>query len=175
MDRLAAIADKAECTEVVHRVARAIDRRDPELLATLFHPDATDDHGMFAGTAADFIAWVMPVLGTMKRTQHLIGQVLVEVSGEQARAESYFIAHHTIAGPDGDVLMLAAGRYLDRFERRDGVWKIAHRLAVYDWNDTRASTDSFDRSDPNGWTYGVAGPADASYAHFGPSGLLSEQ
>jgi hypothetical protein len=39
MDRLAALLDKAECTELVHKVARAIDRRDAALLATLFHPD----------------------------------------------------------------------------------------------------------------------------------------
>ena len=26
------------------------------------------------------------------------------------------------------------GRYLDRFERRDGVWKIARRLLVDEWS-----------------------------------------
>jgi hypothetical protein len=167
MDRLAALLDKAECTELVHKVARAIDRRDAALLATLFHPDATDDHGMFAGSATDFIAWVMPVLATMKRTQHVIGQVLVELDGDRASSESYFIAHHALAGPDGDIFMIAAGRYLDRFERRDGVWKISHRHAVYDWNDSRPSTDSFDRDTPNGWSYGIAGRDDPSYTHFG--------
>ncbi len=168
MDRLAATADKLECIDLVSRVARAIDRCDAALLATLFHPDATDDHGMFAGTAADFVAWVMPVLGTMKRTQHLIGQVLVELDGNRAASESYFIAHHTLDGPDGEILMLAAGRYLDRFERRDGVWKIARRHAVYDWTSSAPSSDTWDRGGGlPGWTFGTRGTGDASYAHFG--------
>lgn len=166
MDRLAAAADRLECTELVSRVARAIDRCDADLLATLFHPDATDDHGMFAGTAKDFISWVMPVLGTMKRTQHLIGQVIVELDGDRAASESYFIAHHTLDGADSEVFMLAAGRYLDRFERRDGEWKIAHRQAVYDWNSAVPSTDSWDRAGMPGWTFGTRGTCDASYAHL---------
>lgn len=166
MDRLSAWADKAECTELVVRVARAIDRRDAELLASLFHSDATDDHGMFAGTATDFIAFVMPLLATMKQTQHVLGQTLVELDGNRAASETYFVAHHTLAGPDGDILMIAAGRYLDRFERRDGTWKIAHRHAVYDWNCAVPSTDSFDRANPGTWAYGVAGKEDRSSAHL---------
>lgn len=165
-DRLAIAADKLECAELVAKVARAIDRRDADLLASLFHPDATDDHGMFSGTAAEFVAWVVPVLATMKQTQHVIGQVLVEVAGDRARGESYFIAHHTLPGPEGDLFMIAAGRYLDTFERRGGRWKILHRHAVYDWNSTVASTDSFDRQTPGTMAFGIAGLGDPSYAHF---------
>lgn len=167
MDRLAAAADRLECTELVTRVARAIDRCDAELLAGLFTADATDDHGMFKGTATDFVAWVMPVLATMKRTQHVIGQVLVELDGDRAAGEAYFIAHHTLAGPDGDIFMIAAGRYLDRFERVGGIWKIAHRHAVYDWNSAGPSTDSWDRGGGMaGWAFGARGTGDASYAHL---------
>jgi ketosteroid isomerase-like protein len=165
MDRLALTADKLECAELVHKLARAIDRCDAGLLAELFHPDATDDHGIFKGTASEFIAWVIPLLKTMKQTQHVIGQCLIEVDGDHAAGESYFVAHHTIPGPDGDLFSLAAGRYLDRFERRGGVWKIAHRHAVYDWNSAEKSTDSFKREDP-AMAFGARGTADPSYAHF---------
>jgi ketosteroid isomerase-like protein len=166
MDRLALTADKLECTELVTRLARAIDRCDAALLAELFHPDATDDHGRFQGTASEFIAWVIPLLRTMKQTQHVIGQCLIEVDGDRAVGESYFVAHHTVPGPDGDLFSLAAGRYLDRFERRDGVWKIAHRHAVYDWNSTEKSTDSFNRDEPGAMAFGARGAGDPSYAHF---------
>lgn len=166
MDRMADAADRLECTERVYRVARAIDRCDAALLAEQFHPDATDDHGLFSGTAADFVAWVMPMLATMRRTQHVIGQVLIELQGDLARGESYFVAHHHLAGSDGYVHMIAAGRYLDRFSRRDGVWKIAHRHAVYDWNAAAPATDSFDRAAPGTTTFGTRGSGDASYAHF---------
>ncbi len=166
MDRMELVANKLECTELVTRVARAIDRCDADLLRTLFHPDGTDDHGIFKGTAAEFVDWVIPLLGTMERTQHVIGQVLIEVDGDRAVGESYFVAHHAMAGPDGDVHMIVAGRYLDRFERRDGTWKISHRQAVYDWGSSTPLTDSYDRDRPGAMTFGVRGPDDASYAYL---------
>ena len=165
MSRLEAFADKQECAELVAKLARGIDRCDADLVRSCFHPDATDDHGLFKGTAADFVDWVMPLLETMERTQHVIGQSLIELAGDKAAGESYFIAHHTINTPDGAVLMIAAGRYLDTFERRGGAWKISHRHAVYDWNSTVPCTDGWDRDDPeNPSAYGVRGADDLSYA-----------
>jgi hypothetical protein len=167
MNRFEIAADKLECAEVVGRLARGIDRCDAEIVRACFHPDATDDHGLFKGSAQEFTEWVMPVLATMKRTQHIIGQCLVEVSGDRAASESYFVAHHHIDTADGEILMIAAGRYLDRFERRAGVWKISHRHAVYDWNSTVPATDGWDRDDPdNPSAYGMRGTEDASYAHL---------
>lgn len=171
MDRLAIMADKLECTELVTLVVRAIDRCDAEMLTALFHPDATDDHGIFKGAASDFIAWVMPLLATMKRTQHIIGQVLIEVDGDHAAGESYFIAHHAIDGEDGEIFLTVAGRYLDRFERRGGQWKISHRQAVYDWNSVSPLTDNYDRDNPGASTYGTRGEGDPSYAHLARRGL----
>ena len=65
------------------RLARGIDRCDADLVRAVFHPDATDDHGMYKGTAADFVPWVMEVLAGMRRTQHMIGNVLIEVDGDK--------------------------------------------------------------------------------------------
>ena len=167
MSRLEILADKLECTELVAKLAKGIDRCDADMVSDCFHADATDDHGMFKGTAADFVIWVMPLLKTMKRTQHVIGQTLMEVSGDKAAGESYFVAHHNIDTPDGEIFMIAAGRYLDTFERRDGTWKISHRHAVYDWNSTVPATDGWDRDDPeNPSVYGIRGTGDASYAHL---------
>ncbi len=167
MNRLEIMADKLECAELVARMAKGIDRCDADMVRACFHPDATDDHGLFKGTAEEFITWVMPLLATMERTQHVIGQSLIEVDGDRAAGESYFVAHHTIKTPDGDVLMIAAGRYLDSFERRDGDWKVSHRHAIYDWNSTQPCTDGWDRDDPgNPSVYGVRGRDDASYTHL---------
>lgn len=163
--RVDALLDKQTITELVYRLARAIDRTDEPLLRSLFHPDATDDHGSFVGTAADFVPWVMGVLGTMTRTQHIIGNVLIDLDGDRAKSESYFIAHHVLPREDGDVFMVAAGRYLDRFERRGGEWKFAHRHAVYDWSSTAPASDIFDRINPGAHVFGARGEADRSYHH----------
>jgi hypothetical protein len=161
------VADKQACIELVYRMARAIDRCDETLLRSLFHPDATDDHGVFQGTASDFATWVMPVLAGMKRTQHFIGNVLIELEGDVARGESYFIAHHTVTGEAGtDAVSIAAGRYLDRFELRGGEWRVGHRHAVYDWNSQGAASDNWNRDQPGAWRFGQRGSGDVSYAHF---------
>ncbi len=165
--RLQQLLDKSACTELVHKLARAIDRCDADLVAAVFHPDATDDHGGFKGTASDFVPWVMEVLKGMRRTQHIIGNVLVDVEGDRAAGESYFIAHHVLPGEGGERFMVAAGRYLDRFERRDGSWRIAHRHAVYDWSTVTAASDIWDRAAMPGYAFGERGKSDPSYAHFG--------
>lgn len=159
--------DKQDCIELVYKLARAIDRCDEALLKSVFHEDATDDHGVFHGTARDFVPWVLDVLATMHRTQHCICNVLIEVTGDKAYGESYFVAHHAAPHEDGrDRLMIAAGRYLDRFEKRGGTWKIAHRQAAYDWSSTELSSDNWNRASAGRWTFGKRGPEDASYANF---------
>jgi hypothetical protein len=163
-----AMEDKLACTELIYRLARGLDRRDPEILRSVFHDDATDDHGTFVGSAKDFVPWVMGVLGTMIRTNHCISNTLVEVDGDAARSESYFQAFHHIQREGHVELLTAVGRYLDTFERRDGVWKIKHRCAVYDWNHVEPAADTWDRNQP-GRRFGQRGPADPSYDP--PTGL----
>lgn len=156
---------KQACAEIVYRLARGLDRCDAALIRGSFHHDATDDHGIFRGTADEFTAWVLPQLQTMERTQHFIGNILIEVDGDRACGESYYIANHDLKGPNGEELRYtAAGRYLDRFERRDGDWRIAHRLSVSDWCATSPRTDSWDRT-AGPRQYGERGPGDPVFAH----------
>src|SRR5690554_5256142 len=147
---LAILADKQACMELVARSARSIDRCDEKLLREQFHEDAHDDHGSFRGSIDEFVKWVMPVLHSMDHTQHFIGQILVELDGDSASSESYFIAHHALKQEGEDRQMVAAGRYLDKFERRDGVWKISSRHAVYDWNRNGPTSDEWNRSAEDG-------------------------
>ncbi len=164
---LQAVIDKQAITDVIHRLARSIDRCDKTLLASCFHEDATDDHGSFKGTAAEFCDWVMPVLQSMEATQHNIHNVLIELDGNSARSEAYFIAHHRIASPEGPQDMVAAGRYLDRFEKRNGEWRVSHRHAIYDWSRNDPSTCQWDEPPASDiLERGRRGDGDASYPHL---------
>lgn len=146
-DDLEEMLDEHACARLIYRLARGLDRCDETLLRSVFHEDATDDHGMFKGSATDFVNWVLPTLRTMERTQHLIGNVLIDVTGDVAHGEAYFIANHDLTNAEGNpVRYTASGRYLDRFERRDGQWKIAHRACVYDWSATHPRSDTWDRT-----------------------------
>jgi hypothetical protein len=130
---LQSLLDKQEIHEVLMRYCRGIDRCDAELLYSVYHPDATDDHGLFTGKAVDFIPWAIKSLVRDESTSHYIANELIELDGDVARCESYFFAIHRRREKDGSTVDLKfAGRYVDRFERRQGVWKIAHRQVVFD-------------------------------------------
>jgi hypothetical protein len=38
------------------------------------------------------------------------------------------------------------GRYVDRFERRDGEWRIAARITVHDWSRIDPVTENFEHA-----------------------------
>jgi len=136
--------DFEEIRQVIYRLARGLDRLDADLLRSCFHEDGTDDHGLFTGSATDFVDWVIPVLQTMQATQHTIHNILFDwKSNDKAATESYFVAYHAIQQEGAPFDMIAAGRYLDTFVRKGGEWRIQHRQAVYDWNRVDPSTDTW--------------------------------
>jgi hypothetical protein len=59
---LQVLLDKQEIHEVLMRYCRGIDRCDAELLRSVYHADAVDDHGQLNGKAADFIPWAIKAL-----------------------------------------------------------------------------------------------------------------
>lgn len=137
-DLLDQLKSRAEITEVVLAYVRAIDRMDEPLLRSCFHPDSRHRHGAFDGLSAEFCARAMEICGQVVSTHHQLGPVSIELAGEVALTETYFTAHHRFGEvpppggrPHEDRFM--GGRYVDRFERRDGVWKIAERVGVNDW------------------------------------------
>jgi len=132
---LKVLLDKQEIHETLMRYCRGIDRCDEELLRSVYHPDAVDNHGQFNGKAADFIPWALKGLQRDASTMHFVGNELIEPQGDTAWSESYLIAVHRRREKDGSLVDLTFGaRYVDRFERRQGSWKIAHRQVVFDWS-----------------------------------------
>jgi len=142
---LQALLDKHAIYEVLARYARAIDRRDEVLLRSVFHPDAIDHHAGRRATATEFCTWAMQLLGRIGPTAHYMGFPLIELDGNVAYSECYTIAFHRL-GEGGETYDNFLGaRVLDRFEKRDGEWRIAHRRVVYDWNRDVAAAETWAR------------------------------
>ena len=91
---LQALLDKQAIAEVLYRYARACDRADEAMLRACFHPDATNRHGRFDGSAADFCTFAMKIVHSNKREKHTVSNVLVEVDGDAAIAECHYVAYH---------------------------------------------------------------------------------
>lgn len=160
-EALSALLAKQEIYELSCRYMRGLDRLDRALLRSVFHDDATVNYGFFRGSAADFVDFAYDVLKDHLANHHLIGQVLIEVTGEHARGEVYFQAFHRVVEGGREQDLFIAGRYLDRYERRDGTWKLAFRSEVNDWASTRPAADRFFSATPTSLR-GARGPDDWS-------------
>jgi 3-phenylpropionate/cinnamic acid dioxygenase small subunit len=130
--RVHTVLDQQEIHDLLMRYTRGVDRKDIELVLSTFHDDAIDDHGSWKGP--ETINTGRIAADEVGQTMHFVGNQLIEVDGDVAFAESYFISYRTIEEGGKTFTRIRAGRYLDRVERRDGVWKIAHRLVVDDWS-----------------------------------------
>lgn len=132
------LLDRQAIRDVVLRYCRGIDRLDLELVRACYHPDATDDHGSpHPRTRDEYVEWVAGVLRRFTGTMHFVGNQLVELDGDVARSETYGVAYHHGDPPEDHRRNFTTGfRYVDRFERRDGEWRIATRVAVREWTHT---------------------------------------
>jgi hypothetical protein len=136
---LQVLLDKQEITELLTRYLRSVDRGDVATLRSCYLPGATEDHGgLFTGPAQDYIDGITGGLTHPRaRTSHNMTNLLIEVDGDTATAESYCITFARIKA-DGEYYHSFTGaRMIDRLERRDGdpgTWGIAHRQLLWDWN-----------------------------------------
>ncbi|KAJ3539150.1 hypothetical protein NM208_g5605 [Fusarium decemcellulare] len=128
-----ALIDKEEIRTVIYRFCRGSDRRIRDLVQSVYHPDAVDNHGSYNGPAKDFYDFVNSVPPVLC-SHHHIGQTLIDLGedGSTANAETYCTAT-TIDEVDGQHKWTTfLVRYIDKFEKRDGEWKITHRFVAFD-------------------------------------------
>jgi SnoaL-like domain len=145
---------------------RGIDRLDAQLIAAAYWPDAAEDHGIFKGTARDFAPWIVKFLNeTYVATQHILGQSCIEMRGDRAAGETYVSSLHNCRKGNGRIFEAVNGRYVDRFERRNGAWKISSRVVVLDFLREFEAPPAEVQGIP-GLTFGTRGPADLSFSVF---------
>lgn len=122
---LQSLLDRQAIWDCMLRYCRGIDRFDRELVISAYHPDAIDDHRMFVGLGQQLADWANDYHGTHYDTHsHFVTNHYVELDGDVAHAETYFLV---LARKANEVDVLG-GRYIDRFERRNGEWRIAARV-----------------------------------------------
>lgn len=138
MTGYATLADIADIQAIRQRLAqhsRGVDRADEALLADCYHPDGTVDYRFYNGPAAPFAAMLTGAQRAQPVTQHRTSQMWIELDGPRARSESYIIAYAQSSDEDGSPMQrLICGRYLDRHEKRDGAWRLSHRIYLMDAN-----------------------------------------
>ncbi len=166
------LEDREAIRDVITAYAHALDRRRWSIMDKLFHDDAQFQFGTIVGDWRSFVDQARALLDACDQTQHQLGQVLFGFESDTVcHTETYMTAMHVIPPgyPVPEVFpnkgrhyhVIIAGRYVDRFEKRNGEWRMAQRTGLYDWREIReintdglsdtpeGSFGSHDESDPS--------------------------
>lgn len=143
----ASLSARAEITDVIYRYCHATDRRQWWLMDSVFHEDATCHLSVIGGSWREFVKQGEALLTHVGVTHHQIGNILIAVDGDVAHTESYLTAFHRVPadapsggpfGGTGEAYDAVFGaRYCDRFEKRNGVWRIAMRQSAAEFRHYR--------------------------------------
>ncbi len=129
------VKSRMDIHDCVARYTRGMDRLDRASALSAFHEDAVLEYGVFVGSPAEFFDYFEKLHRSHhKSTNHNICNHVCEIDGDTAHTETYFaVANNNVSGAP---CSLAGGRYVDRFERRNGRWAIATRVCVGEWDAT---------------------------------------
>lgn len=140
------LLDRAAIQDALARYARGVDRRNWDCLLSAFHAGAPVDQGDYKGPIEGMVDAMRSRHGMIEQASHLIANCLIEFdSPDGAVVETYFLAllrnahfpsemRRALLGEEaareGKIDLRSLGRYVDRFERRNGEWRIARRVCV---------------------------------------------
>jgi ketosteroid isomerase-like protein len=125
--RLDALESHRAIERLVFDYAHAFDNKDVELLKTIWHDDANFDlgpaFGMFTGPD-DIVNGANGLWEAIWPQHHWMANTRIDIDGDTATGVVALdcFATSVEAGPS-----MIGGTYYDRYERRDGVWKIVDR------------------------------------------------
>lgn len=129
-----------EIYRALTRIARAMDRRDWTALDTIMLPDISGDLGTGPLAGRDeVVALIRSFLDDCGPTQHLLGNVLIDISGDTAASQTYVSDMHVGVGKMSGKTFATLGDYQDRWKKVDGVWRMCHRAKL-----NRAHIGSYD-------------------------------
>ena len=168
-ERLQELWDHHEIRQLLATYCHGCDRLDEPLMASTYAEDSWDDHGPNKMPGKQF---ARRILDQARRTStlvsHQLGQSLLHVDGDEARAETYFIAT-SMSPPDRaggpEVMNQLGGRYVDTLVREDGAWLIRHRVCVREWSNTQPIARDWLAG--SGFVESRRGPGDVGSAALG--------
>jgi hypothetical protein len=126
-------ADLAEIQQRIFFYGWCIDHRRFADLDELFRPESIihyDTPGGTRGPWPEIRGWLREALQIFRCTQHNMGNSMIafDSSGDAARSTTYGYLVHFQEKLDGGISVLRhSAIYRDRWERREGLWRILER------------------------------------------------
>ncbi|HEY1775643.1 MAG TPA: nuclear transport factor 2 family protein [Solirubrobacteraceae bacterium] len=150
---VAKLADRQEILDCLTRYSRGLDRHDEAMIASAFWDDALDHHGDFVGDPRELAVWGNALHAhSFDAHQHFLTTHTADIDGDTAHTETYWLA--VLRRKENGRSVMIGGRYVDRLERREGVWKIVVRRTVME------SIAEGERPEFARWQYYVKGTWD---------------
>lgn len=139
-ERLQDLFDRDEISRKLVAYTRALDCRDWKALEEIFLPEAVADYEIAGSNDGldEIIETCKTALCGLTSSQHLIGNIVVDVDGDNAIASCYLHAQHYLISGSGVNTFVVAGTYTDRFVRTGNGWRIEHRHLSTTWTDGNA-------------------------------------
>lgn len=134
--RLQEMLDHYEICKTLKDYCHGCDRSDESFMRSVYTEDSWDEHGSVSLAGKEF-AQVMTgrVLDTTDSLAHLLGQTSIGLRGDEAGAETYFLAVSHSTREDGvKMCNQLGGRFVDTLVRVDQRWRIKHRVVIRDWS-----------------------------------------
>jgi SnoaL-like domain len=125
-------SDTAACAELVQAWGFARDQGRWDDLLAIFHPGGEIAVSWFRGPYPEFVAHCRKNFGTGIQAKHLLWPARVTRQGARALTETNvaILVRQTIDGVATD--LTSFGRFLDRLERREGIWRMVERATLYE-------------------------------------------
>lgn len=158
MAHLQDLADRQAIRDLVYTYCRAVDRLDVPLGHSIWHDDGYADYGesYYQGPGKGVIDTICQHHLALLSHSHQVANILIALQGDSAGSESYVTGTMRLMQEERLMHMEVRGRYLDRWEKREGRWGLLHRVVVFDHDEIREvrsmgreSRATRDSSDPS--------------------------
>lgn len=140
------VADHRAILDNELQYTRGLDRHDEELITTVFWPDAQVSYGTLV-SMDEMAAWANAGHADSAAHQHFVTGLTLDIDGDTAHEEGYIFfssdmprdkSFDTEGLPTpgraltGSLTTFGTGRYVNRYERRNGEWRMIVHEYVQD-------------------------------------------
>ena len=125
-------SDRGAISELINAWAYHRDRGNWEQLRDSFWPNGTISLSWFDGPFEQFVNSCREMAEKGSQGKHMVNQPFIKINGNRAVSEANF----TLLARGGtgplEIDLTTYGRFYDLLEKREGVWRILKRTAIYE-------------------------------------------
>jgi len=129
---MAHLQDQLAIAALMQNWALARDTGDWDKLRATAHPGAAMTTTWFDGGFDDFVEACQASWRKGSRSQHFLGGTTAEIRGGRAIAQTRMSINVRSQLDGVEVDTVCHGRFFDRVEKREGVWRLFRRSVIYE-------------------------------------------